>query len=181
MSILQTHWTRLSISEVSTQCKFALLAWSNLDVKALEDHDTAFSSAHSFLSHAANISKLLRTNDIETSGRTGSIGIELLVSDDSIIHDRRLRNNLEHYEERLKGWIRAKGVHANIGLYNLGPKSAIGIPNFVHVTNYDSQKKIFTFVDEDFDLAQIACEIIEIQSIANSWLSKNRIVGPFSI
>lgn len=172
MPFLRDCWIRLSIEEISTQCRFALISWANLDTKATISNDTAFSSAHSFLSHAANISKLLSAKDINDSGLGDVIGNELQIPTTSIIHDRRLRNNLEHYDERLKEWLKAKGYMANIGTYNIGPKKAITGSDFIFVTHYDDLAKIFTFVDEDFNLEEIAKEIKKIQAQADDRRTK---------
>lgn len=172
MPTLHDLWVEMSVREISTQCKFALIAWSNLDVKAVASNDVAFSSAHSFLAHAANVSKLLRADDIENPSVPDTIGKEMGISVDSIIHDRKLRNHLEHYDERLKSWLRAKGSSVMIGTYNLGPKNAIAIPGFVYVTHYDPLARMFTFVDEDFDLSAIAKELRNIQINADDWVEK---------
>jgi hypothetical protein len=172
MKTLRQLWIEMSVREISTQCQFALIAWANLDVKAVASNDVAFSSAHSFLSHAANVSKLLRAEAIDDANDKDEIGRQLGIPTASVIHDRKLRNHLEHYDERLRKWIILKGVSANIGTYNLGPKGAISGP-FVFVTHYDPNTRIFTFVDEDFELNTIAAEVRTIQSAADGWVAKH--------
>ena len=175
MRTLRDLWIEMSIREISTQSQFALLAWTNLDAKAVASNDVAFSSAHSFLSHAANVSKLLRAEAIDDANDKDEVGRRLGIPTTSIIHDRELRNHLEHYDERLRKWISLKGVSANIGMYNLGPKSAIS-GTLVFVTHYDPNTRIFTFVDKDFKLNTIAAEIMTIQSAADDWVAKRRLL-----
>jgi hypothetical protein len=111
-------WVEMSVREIQTQCHFAQLAYRNLDPKA--NSDAVFSSIHSFLTHCAMVSKLLRA-------KADSLTIEdvLKVSTTLKIHDRSFRNHLEHYDERLQKWIKEKGPNAMIANHNIGPKSML--------------------------------------------------------
>lgn len=114
----QDFWVEMSIREIWTQCHFAELAYKNLDAKSITGTDAFFSSIHSFLSHCATVSKLL-----EADGDSLTIEDVLKVPPTSIIHARTARNHLEHYDDRLKKWIRKKGLNTAIGTYNVGPQS----------------------------------------------------------
>ncbi len=164
----KNFWIEMSIREISSQSHFAELSYKNIDPKAQKSNDAVFSSIHSFLSHCAMVSKLLRSHDEKLI----SIGDILKISESSIIHNRKFRNNLEHYDERLKSWIREKGVNANIGTYNIGPKSMIRIPNMVFVSHYDPTNTTFTFVNEDFNLSQLFKEVRRIKEIADNWVKQ---------
>jgi hypothetical protein len=160
-------WIEMSIREIWTQCHFAERAFSNIYPKASTNTDIVFSSIHSFLSHAAKVSKLLKA-----TWESARIGEVLGVSEASAIHNRKFRNHLEHYHERLKQWIREKGVNANIGTYNIGPKSMIGAPNMFFVNHYDPASQTFTFVDEDLDLGELLKEIKTIKKAAGTWVNE---------
>lgn len=161
-------WVEMSIREIWTQAHFAEIAYLHIDPKATNNTDAVFSSIHSFLSHCAMVSKMLKATDEEIPPT--SIGNVLGISDMSLIHQRKFRNNLEHYDKELKKWIKQYGVNANIGTYNIGHKSAIKISNLIHVGNYDPDSQIFTFVNDDFDLAGMAVEVQRIKSVANNWV-----------
>ena len=163
-------WVEMSIREISTQAHFADLAYGNIDPKATKGTDAVFSSIYSFLSHCANVSKMLLADDGENPPKI--IGDILGVSRSSDIHNRRFRNHLEHYDERLKKWIREKGINVNIGTYNIGPRSMIQIPNMVFVSHYDPTNDTFTFINEDFKLVTLYEEVIKIKSLADEWVSK---------
>lgn len=163
-------WIEMSIREIWTQTHFAEIAYGNLEPKAIRGTDAVFSSIHSFLSHCANVSKMLVANDGETPSK--AIGDVLEVSRNSDIHNRKFRNHLEHYDERLKEWIRDKGINANIGTYNIGTKSMIQIPNMIFVSHYDPTNHIFTFVNEDFDLGVLHNEAVRIKALADNWIKK---------
>jgi len=173
-------WVEMSIHEISTQALFAEIAYSRIDPKANADNNLVFSSIHSFLSHCAMISKMLKSTEDETPPK--SIGSVLGIPSTSSIHMRVFRNHLEHYDERLKEWIRQYGVNSNIGNNNIGPRSAIQIPNMVFVSHYDPSNKNFTFVNDDFDLEKMHDEAQRIKELANDWVNGVRqgtIVVPF--
>jgi len=164
-------WIEMSIREIWTQAHFAELSYKNIDPKAIKGTDLVFSSIHSFLSHCANVSKMLVAEDGGNLPTT--IGDVLEIPKNSDIHNRKFRNHLEHYDERLKNWIREKGINANIGTYNIGPKSMIQIPNMVFVSHYDPTNDTFTFVNEDFDLGKLFSEVVRIKDLADLYVKTN--------
>lgn len=164
-------WIEMSIREIWTQSHFAEIAYRNIDPKAVKGTDAVFSSIHSFLSHSANVSKLLIADDGEMLQKT--IGDILKIPKNSDIHNRKFRNHLEHYDERLKNWIKEKGINATIGTYNIGPKSMIQIPDMVFVSHYDPTDNTFTFVNEDFSLDVLFNEIVKIKALADIWVKKS--------
>lgn len=165
MSRTEDLWVEMSIREIATQCHFAKIAYNNIEIKSAKPTDQAFTSIHSFLSHAANVSKMLKS-----SGELVSIGEILGISDGSVIHMRTFRNQLEHYDERLKVWISQIPEGTRIGTYNIGPTSHINRQNILLVSHYDPQTKIFTFVDNDIDLEVLQNEVKRISRIADKWV-----------
>ena len=161
----------MSIREIWTQAHFAGLAYKNINPKAINATDAVFSSIHSFLSHCAMISKMLKAKHDQAPFT--SIGDILGISISSIIHNRKFRNSLEHYDKELKKWIKDKSINSNIGTYNIGPKSMIQIPNMVFVSHYDPNNNIYTFVDKDTDLAVLYQEALRIKNMANTWVKIN--------
>lgn len=163
-------WVEMSIQEIQTQAHFAEIAYSNIDPKAANRNDAVFSSIHSFLSHCAMVSKMLDAKD--DGNPPTCIGDILGIPNTSLIHRRKFRNHLEHYDERLRKWIKSFAAGANIGTYNIGPKSAVQLQNMIFVSHYDPDRKIFTFVDEDFDLSLLFVEVQRIKNIADEWFSR---------
>ncbi len=161
-------WIEMSIKEIWTQAHFAELAYKNINPKAIHPTDAVFSSIHSFLSHCAMVSKMLKAKFDQNS--TTSIGDVLVISVTSIIHNRKFRNSLEHYDRELKKWILDKGVNANIGTYNIGLKSMIQIPNIVFISHYDPNNYTYTFVDEDTNLEILYQEALRIKNTADTWV-----------
>lgn len=167
-------WIEMSIREISTQAHFAKLSYRRINSVVPEDNDRIFLSIHSFLSHSAMISKLL--NAEEKAWFPATIGGILKISEDSVIHKRKFRNKLEHYDNELKKWINkliAPGEHFSIGTYNIGPKSMIQVPNMIYVSHYNPDSNVFTFVNEDFNLGELFEEVERIGTLADNWVKKN--------
>lgn len=164
------YWVEMSIREVWTQSHFAGIAYSHIDPKAITGTDLVFSSIHSFLSHSSMVSKMLLAKSIGSKSK--SIGGILGIPTTSIVHNRKFRNHLEHYDERLKVWIKKAAMGRSIGTYNVGPKTMIGIQNMIFVSHYDPMNETFTFVDEDFDLGELNTEIGKINHLADEWVKK---------
>ena len=162
-------WVEMSIREIWTQAHFAEIAYSHIDPKAISGNDAVFSSIHSFLSHCAMVSKMLKATDDGIPSKY--IGDLLGIQNTSLIHQRVFRNHLEHYGERLKRWIEQYGVNIMIGTYNIGPKSAFQINSMVFVSHYDPHTQIFTFVNDDFDIGAMFNEVHRIKEIADKWVS----------
>jgi hypothetical protein len=166
-------WIEMSVREIWTQAHFAELAYKNINPKAANATDAVFPSIHSFLSHCAMISKMLlgeHREDKEDYIKVINIGHILNIMETSLIHNRKFRNSLEHYDERLKKWIHDKGVNANIGTYNIGPKAAMQIPDMVYVSHYDPNNSTYTFVDEDTNLEILYQEVLRIKNLADKWV-----------
>ena len=149
--------------------KYIIISYNNICSKAASSTDLVFSSIHSFLSHCTMISKMLKGKDSDKPLKC--IGDVLKIPVTSCIHDRTSRNSLEHYDERLKSWISAFGPDCNIGTYNIGPKSALSIPGLVFVSHYDPIQQVFTFINEDFDIAKIYNEVCRIKKAADDWVN----------
>lgn len=197
---LRDKWIEMAIREVWTECQFAQVSLSNIDLKAAPNTDVVFTSIHSFLSHCANASKLLDAKEwpdealknsrvgslINTvlralgfkRGRGGkTIGEILGVSKTLVIHKRRwFRNSLEHYDERLWTWLKTYGPDVLIFDYNVMPKSAVKVApasKHIWVRNYDPVSNTFTFTDKDLDLSEMSKEVLDIQQIADQWVKNN--------
>jgi hypothetical protein len=103
------------LSELSKQCDFASYAMnflrSALHSGERDSTSLTFFAAHTFLTHAGNISKLLwpdkRTknkwpNSYERGKELRRI---LVVHENSPLKDRTLRNHFEHYDSRIDEWV----------------------------------------------------------------------------
>jgi len=165
-------WIEMSIREIWTQCHFAGISFNNINPKAKRASDAVFSSIHSFLSHCALVSKLLKAQD--DSDPPTVIYQILGVSDTSVIHNRTFRDHLDHYCERLKRWIEKYPSNVSLGTYNIGPKNFFKGKNMLLVSHYDPATEVFTFIDEDLNLREMYEEVLEIKVMADNWVKSLR-------
>ncbi len=49
----------------------------------------------------------------------------------------------------------------------------IQVPNMVFVSHYDPYTKMFTFVNEDFDLGALFNEVSRIKCLTDEWVERN--------
>ena len=165
----EEFWVLMSILEIHAQAEFAKMAYSNIEEKPRTDRERAtFSSIHSFLSHCALISKMLNAK-----GTKQSIGEILGIPKNSVIHQRRFRNHLEHYDERLKSWINKAKVGSSIVNHHIGDRKTFPVQGAIFVNFYDPYTKIFTFVDEEFELDKLFEESEKVKRISEEWLASD--------
>ena len=194
---LRKAWVKMAIRESSTQSKLALTAL-DLACKA-PSTDIAFVTLQAFLSHCANVSKMLQAEQeprpiskyqfgwrtaygwLRRLGivRTGpTVGDLLAIKKSSPIHreGRQFRNNLEHYDQRLFKWLNEHDLNIGIGDYNVMPKSMIKAPkgSFLFVRNFDPGKMTFTFVDKDLDVGVLRRELQAVKAAADKYLADNK-------
>jgi hypothetical protein len=158
-------WVEMSVREIQTHCYFAERAYRNLDRIAGAGTDAVFSSIHSFLSHCAIVSRLLRA-------KADSLTIEdiLKVSITLKIHDMSFRKHLKHHDERPKKWINENGLDAIIGNHNIGRKSLLPSKDALFVSHDDPRRGTFTFFYEDINLRDLCDEIVQVQAVASTWV-----------
>ncbi len=148
--------TKVFLSEVATQCEFALRA-IDLFRQAMAAGDTrgVFFCAQAFLGATGNVSKLLWPTDAKYSARGDELRKILGVPDDSPVAPRTFRNHFEHFDERLEEWA-AKSKRKNFVDSNiLGPQGIVGIDREDFLRNLDPTTLHLTFRGDAYDLATV--------------------------
>jgi hypothetical protein len=120
------------MNEIVTQCQFALDAYKeimstislykdsekepNIDYERPATDRKLFRNIHSFLTHAANLSKLFwifsREPKSEAVERAEALRKLLGISEDHLLKNRSFRNNLDHFDERLDSWAISSKHHS---------------------------------------------------------------------
>lgn len=162
--------------EICTQILFALSAHSNITIKGEGNAITTFSSIHSFLTHSANISKLLWPNpgapiSVRTEIRQ-DLGDALGAPDLPLLKDTSFRNDLDHYDERMVTWIKDEyPKHKNgdpsrrtVSDLTIGDKNQKGGENALHLRNYNPGTHVYTYGDKDLDLDEMHRELLTLQA-----------------
>lgn len=152
--------------QVELQCKFVLTAAQELN-KALAERNSAqqvFYALQNLLTASANISKALwgvKGNRDLTKQRKplrDSIGIR----DDSPLREVNMRNNFEHFDERLDKWWRKSKRH-NIADLSVGPPSTFqGLEDIERFRMFDPSTTNMTFWGEEFNIQNIVNEVTRI-------------------
>lgn len=99
------------IQEARTQIRFARRAYSEFQgAREANDVEAVFYSLHHFLVHVAAIDRILDAKDkpVRTTVLSGCAGLQCV----SMKQARRMRNHLEHFDERLDMWISKHDGHA---------------------------------------------------------------------
>jgi hypothetical protein len=169
------------IEEVRHQCSIAILAARRLEDTRRENNDTAtwlFLSA--FLSAAANISKWLwptrpRKKELRAPGRGEYLRRVLAIPEKSPLRCRKLRDHLEHFDERLEKWNATATapvlVDRNVG--DLKDLDSLASPEGV-LRNFDSERWVVTFHDERYEIRPLYQAIAKLQKAAATTLPRAR-------
>jgi hypothetical protein len=154
------------LNELQRQCQFALIALSQLShaLNSLDGMDAPpgkvpnpeywmlriWSAAQSFLGSVANASKLLFPPDKKPLAKTRGEELRALlgINNDSLLADRTLRNDFEHFDERLDTWGKTNGFHevidGNIGMESPGAIGGANLNAFV-LRDLDSSASTIRF------------------------------------
>lgn len=150
-------------NQVLLECKFALLAADDLS-EAVNQHDTTriFYAIQNFLNAVGNISKALwgqtGSRDKERRALRDSIGI----SDDSVLQHVNMRDNYEHFDERIDRWWQQSSRH-NYADLNIGTPSMISsLEETDMFRTFDPQTGDVIFWGQSFNVPVLIDEITRI-------------------
>lgn len=142
-------------------------------------HSEVFRGIHSFLTHASNVSKILWPGTIPKQKRTETdnqyqerirkikravlrateLRDELRLPEEHILKSRKLRNHLEHFDDRIDDWEEHSG-NKNFAQDIIGPENAIvGLDKKDMMRWFNQTNGTFLFRGETFSLQNIATAI----------------------
>lgn len=148
----------------------------------------AFLLAHSFLTHVANVSKILWPPELGSGRRAKSHPLTqsarearakalrrvLGVQDSSTLRLRHIRDSLEHFDERLELWC-LTGVGRNLDMIDMN-QSAFGFSSPIPPPIEDISVRIlkwwplsFEFLGESVDLGKMADELVPLRDAVGAW------------
>ena len=134
-----------------------------------QDNDDFFDHIADFLNHAAVMSKILtgrgKDRDHPTRVRGRYLRGVLDVADNDPALDRRLRDFLEHIDERIDKWA---GEVINSVDSNIGPIGSISVPGTTPLREFDPTTKRYLLLGEAFDVQAIASSCARIAAAAGS-------------
>ncbi len=144
--------------EASIQIEFAEQSWSAfIDAEEREAVKEIFLHLQHFLSHAAMVDKILDPKAASERGQILKGHVDLKDLDLKIF--RRLRNHLEHFDERLDKWV------SNYDGYPFFDMNLVtgtkGFPEKAFLRALDSHT--YKFHGESYDLNQLHATLLEIK------------------
>ena len=163
---METMLLRLYQNQVLLQCEFVLTAANEVNV-GLAQQDTnsihyIFYGIQNLLNAAANISKALWGAKGKMSLERKELRDSIGVTDASPLHEVDMRNNFEHFDERLDRWWKDSPRHNYVDL-NIMPRSAIaGVDNNDVFRVFDPKTTDLIFWSEQFNIQAIVNEIQQI-------------------
>jgi hypothetical protein len=163
---METMLLRLYQHQVLLQCEFALIAFKEINAGLAQPgtdsiHRT-FYGIQNLLIAAANISKALWGTNGKRSLERKELRDSIGVTNASPLHKVNMRNNFEHFDERLDRWWKDSPRHNHVDL-NIMPRSAIGGVDDNDVFRmFDPTTTDLIFWSERFNIQAIVNEIQRI-------------------
>jgi hypothetical protein len=166
---LDTFVLRILQGEVQFQCRAVLDAGGRLQQAVpTRDVEMVFVALQGVLVASANLSKLLWGSGGRRDAERIRLRESLAVADDSPLRDPQLRNDFEHFDERVELWFETSTNRNYIGRY-VGPYGGIVGPatgdRFQH---FDPVTGEATFWDHSVNVAVIFKEVLRILPLAQA-------------
>jgi hypothetical protein len=136
--------------QAELQCKFLLHAAEEVD-KAIEAGNVTgvFCALQNLINAGANISKVLWGAGGKLSAERQPVRDSLGVDDTSPLKNVNMRNNFEHFDERISRWWRESKRHNAVD-NNLGRID--GVEDIDRFRNYDPNTSDLSFWGQDFNI-----------------------------
>ncbi len=162
---------RIFQSEVALQCRFAISAAHELEAAlVMGSKDDIWKHLQTILVASANLSKMFWGSRGKKEAERAELRESLQVEDNSPIRDVRLRNDFEHFDERVEKWAANNAGGWFVGR-NIGPFQSIGgggldpLQRFQH---FDPDTGMVTFWDTTVPLGEVFTEIRRILPLAEA-------------
>jgi len=164
---MDTKLLRVFKGQILLQCQFVLYAADDINA-ALKQGDTQrmFYSIQNLLDAAANISKGLWGAGGSVAEQRGPVRDSIGITDASPLRLPTMRNNFEHFDERIDRWWEGSRGHAYTDL-NIMPRTVIsGLDDIDVFRWFDPQTTDVIFWSERFNIQEIVKEVERMLSLA---------------
>ncbi len=176
---MEKHAQDTYLREVRQHARYVKLAKTQLD-EALRQRssgvdDGVFMALQTLLSSAAMLSKLFWPGRGGLASRGPHLRDLLGISDDSPLRNRDLRNDFEHYDERIDVYA-ASGRRAHIDR-NVGPVSMFGkVPPELINRHYDPEAESLSFRGAEIVIGPLVGECARLVGAAHALLPEGQMV-----
>jgi hypothetical protein len=150
-------------TQVALQCKFILLSAADINKgMILQNPQSVFYALQNMLNAAANVSKALWGQGGRLSQERKLLRDSIGVQDDSPLREVTMRNNFEHFDERLDTWWQESKSHNHIDIV-VGPKNMIvGTADMDKFRHFDPSTTDMVFWGQEFNLQKLVTEVQRI-------------------
>jgi hypothetical protein len=166
---MDTFVLRIFQSEVELQCKFILTATHELNAALLTmNGDEIWKQLQVVLVASANLSKMFWGSSGKKQAERAALRESLQVGNDSPLRDPDLRNDFEHFDERLEDWF-SESEHRNFVGRNIGPENMIVFGDQAppdRFQHFDPATGTVTFWDHSVSINDVVNEAARILPLA---------------
>lgn len=164
------------LHQIELQCEYVHVAHTQINVglnmPGTSGITTVFYGIQNLLTAAANISKALWGQGGKLAKERKRLRDALKVMDGTPLHNVAMRNNFEHYDERLDRWWKESKRH-NIADRIIGPANAIqGLDPIEFFRAFDPKTTNVRFWGEQFNIQAIVDEVIRIAPLIEEELDR---------
>jgi hypothetical protein len=157
--------------QVVDQCRLVLASVPMINQGAGSgDQDQLWIGCQMFVVGAGNTSKALwgdGRDRAKTSVRRQPLRESLEVKDDSPLYDLSMRNNFEHYDERIDRWWKESPSHNHLDRMIGSPNIVSGLTDIDRFRVYDPGGLSIVFWGQTWELQPIANECERVHAIAS--------------
>lgn len=159
VSNMELRLLRMFQYQVALQCKFLILSAKEIERSLGErDVENTFYAIQNFLNSGANISKALWGQCGRHADERKQLRDSVGIGDNSPLRKVTMRNNFEHFDERLDKWWKKSKRHAYADML-IGNKDMIGgIEKKDTFRRYDPVTTDIVFWGQEFNLKQLLTE-----------------------
>lgn len=149
--------------QVALQCTFMLVAAKDVnDALEKQNVEGIFYALQNLLNASANISKALWGQGGKRAAARKPLRDRIGIGDDSPLREVTMRNNFEHFDERLERWWKESKQHNHADL-NIGPQNMIaGVQDIDRFRAFDPKTTDMTFWGQEFNIQNLIDEVRQI-------------------
>lgn len=176
---MPTFLLRIFQRQIAFQCRAVLLGAHDFNSAGVTtDVTRTWVAVQNILNGAANISKTMWGQGGKLAAEREPLRKSLGVSDDSPLREVVMRNNFEHFDERVDHWWRNSKNHNHLDMGVLPPDAMQGMDATDMFRVFDPTTSDIVFWGERFNINTLAEAAAKLLPIATQESMKSHMDGP---
>jgi hypothetical protein len=160
--------------EVELQCKIILVSANELNAALVSGNNIdIWRELQSILMASANLSKMFWGSGGKKEDERKALRESLQVGDDSPLRDPDLRNDFEHFDERLTKWHKTSERKNYFGR-SIGKPNVVGVDETEFFQMFDPPTGTVTFWEHSVNLNDVISEVQRLLPLAIEAVRKPR-------